>query len=287
MTTASIVTHITDKAQLTCAVLACARSGIDRLYIIDNSPSADDMPDTDTLADAVMAEEKNMTVKTVRMENRGFGAGHNLAFRMARDSGSEFHLVLNADVCWEGDAVSPMTGYMKKNPDVVLMAPRILYPDGTLQYNARMLPTPLDLLLKRFVPSFLFPGRRRRYLLADVDHHSCFESPYLTGCFMLFRSDAFSGIGGFDERFFMYPEDIDITRRLHAIGRTLYWPEVTVIHDHAAASRRSAAMLRIHMINMIRYFNKWGWLSDPGRRMFNRKLTLNAPVADSPESGRG
>ena len=92
---------------------------------------------------------------------------------------------------------------------------------------------------------------------------------------MFFRVAALKEIGLFDERFFMYPEDIDITRRMHERFRTVYYPKVCVIHDHAAESYKSARMLKIHMINMVKYFNKWGWFFDAQRKKVNRE-TLSA-----------
>ena len=89
---------------------------------------------------------------------------------------------------------------------------------------------------------------------------------------MMLRMKALCDIGGFDERFFMYPEDIDLTRRIHQQYRTMYVPFVTVVHHHRAASYKSPRMLRIHIVNMIRYFNKWGWLFDAERRRINRTL---------------
>lgn len=67
----------------------------------------------------------------------------------------------------------------------------------------------------------------------------------------------------------MYPEDIDLTRRIHAVAKTLYWPGATVVHAHRAASYRSMRMAWIHAVNMARYFNKWGWFRDPERRVVN------------------
>ncbi len=89
---------------------------------------------------------------------------------------------------------------------------------------------------------------------------------------MFFRVETLKKSGLFDERFFMYPEDIDISRRIHAIASTIYWPEVTVTHAHRASSYHSMKMLRIHAINMIKYFNKWGWFIDPGRRLYNQQI---------------
>ena len=76
----------------------------------------------------------------------------------------------------------------------------------------------------------------------------------------------------FDERFFMYPEDIDITRRMHSKYRTMYWPNVSVVHAHRAASYKSTRMLKIHIVNMVKYFNKWGWFFDSERRKVNREI---------------
>lgn len=91
---------------------------------------------------------------------------------------------------------------------------------------------------------------------------------------MLFRMSALKQVGLFDERFFMYAEDIDITRRMHARFRTVYYPGATIVHDHARASYRSGRALRTHIVNMIRYFNKWGWIGDRERDQFNRETLI-------------
>jgi GT2 family glycosyltransferase len=95
------------------------------------------------------------------------------------------------------------------------------------------------------------------------------DVPYLSGCFMLFRTSALKKIGLFDERFFMYPEDIDITRRMNAQFRTLFFPSATIVHDHAKESYKSKKMLWIHLTNLIKYFNKWGWVYDAERKKVN------------------
>jgi GT2 family glycosyltransferase len=71
----------------------------------------------------------------------------------------------------------------------------------------------------------------------------------------------------------MYPEDIDLTRRINEKFKTIFYPEVFIIHDHARESYKTITMLFIHIINMIRYFNKWGWFFDKKRKKKN-KITL-------------
>ena len=90
---------------------------------------------------------------------------------------------------------------------------------------------------------------------------------------MIFSKNALQQAGLFDERFFMYPEDIDITRRIHSAGfHTLYYPFAEIIHAHEQASYKNWNMLLIHILNMCRYFNKWGWLFDRERNEINKKI---------------
>jgi len=205
-------------------------------------------------------------------ENRGYGAGHNQAIEKSIALGADYHLVINSDIRFEPDIIEPLTEYMERKPDVGMIQPRIVNPDGSPQYTVRMLPSPLDLICRRFLPRNLVRKRISRYELHHFDHTKEFNVPYHQGSFMFLRIDALKKCGMFDERFFMYPEDIDLTRRIHTFYRTMYVPFVTVIHDHRAASYHSCRMLRVHIVNMIRYFNKWGWISDPERRLFNRQL---------------
>ena len=252
MLTVSIVTHNTPMAQLRKAVECIMRSPrVTGIHIVDNSPTH---PDLSVLG------SQFPTLKAHYVENRGFGAGHNVAIREALKGNPDgYHLVMNADVWWEGDVLTPILEFLDVNPDVGLLGSRTVYPDGTLQHTVRELPTPFISLARRFVPGFLTRKRMRRYLMADTDHSKPIEAKYLIGCFLMFRNSALADCGLFDERFFMYPEDIDITRRISERHRALYWPGVTIVHEHQRASRKSLKMLSIHCVNMIRYFNKWGW----------------------------
>lgn len=285
--TVSIVVHSTPLAQLEKALDCLLASEAARIYVIDNS--ADDR------LEVVRGKDPRITYRHVA--NRGFGAGHNEALReILSPEGSDidnvssgYHLVMNADVWWEGDIIGSLASYMDSNPDVGLVMPKVFYPDGQLQYACRMLPTPWDVFAKRFLPGRLTHARMERYLLAVHDHDKPLNCPYLLGSFLFFRLEAFRQCGVFDERFFMYPEDIDITRRLHEKWKTMYWPGVSIVHEHAAASRKSMKMLRIHISNMIRYFNKWGWFIDTSRRKFNKTLRdsiVRLPKAKK-QPGRG
>lgn len=274
----SIVTHDTDADQLRKA-LRCVLSSavVAAVMVVDNS----DSDRLRTVASECGAEYRHVA-------NRGFGAGHNEAIREFMARGYKYHLVMNADVWWNGDVPGAMASYLDSDALIGMAMPKVFYPDGDLQYACRMLPTPLDVIGKRFLPASLMRRRIERYLLANADHDRAFNVPYLLGSFLFFRMYALRREGMFDERFFMYPEDIDITRRIHRHWKTMYWPGAEIVHEHAAGSRHNRKLLMIHITNMIRYFNKWGWWADAERHRFNHRLLRDMPTAEGVRpNGRG
>ena len=163
--------------------------------------------------------------------------------------------------------------YMDNNPDVGQLQPKIVCPDNSLQYTCRLLPTPFDLALRRFTPNFFL--RKRKNATSLPKQTGTNHLTWLTkqGSFLFFRIDALKNVGLFDERYFMYPEDIDISRRMALAWKVRYWPGATVVHNHRAASYHSVRMLLVHLKNMALYFNKWGWLHDNERKRLNNMVT--------------
>lgn len=267
MVAVSIVTYHTDDSELCKCISSLPLDYISEITVVDNSRNSA----TAALCQK-LSEDSGLKISYVENENSGFGAGHNIAMRRSLESDVPYHLVLNSDVSFNPEDFGKLVERMDGDQSIGALQPRIVNPDGSDQFTVRMLPTPLDLILRRFVPKRLFSRRRNRYELRHLDHEKEFNVPYHQGSFMLLRIDALRKVGLFDERFFMYPEDIDLTRRIHQYFQTLYTPIVKVVHDHRASSYRSLKMLRIHIVNMIRYFNKWGWFNDPERRRINRML---------------
>ena len=89
---------------------------------------------------------------------------------------------------------------------------------------------------------------------------------------MFLRLKSLKDVGLFDERYFMYPEDLDLTRRINENYKTMFYPKAKVVHNHAKESYKSFKMLKIHTINMIKYFNKWGWFYDNKRTKTNKRI---------------
>lgn len=255
---ASVVVHNSPVEELCLLLDALSQSAVDAIWVVYNGEN----PRFDR-------ELAQYDIKFLKVENNGYGAGHNVAIREAIEAGSRYHIVVNPDISWHGDIISPMKSYMDNHPGVGILAPRIVLPDGTPQYNARLLPTPFDPMARRLLPKALRKRRDQRYLLHDMDFKRELNAPYLLGCFMMLRTDAVKSCGLFDERFFMYPEDIDITRRFHRKWATIRWNGVTAEHLYRRESARSLRMVYIHIVNMIRYFKKWGWIGDRERRAMN------------------
>lgn len=260
MISVSIVTYHTPLPELDTCMKSLDSADVKRIYIIDNGREG-------SIAKWATGH-KNITY--IPNDNRGYGAGHNVALRreMAMDD-CRYHLVMNSDLEFSPQTISDIEAFMDSHPDVGTLQPHLFGTDGVRQYTCRRLPTPFDVFVRRFLPKSTFRTKRNQYLLTDLDEHKAWDIPYHQGSFMFLRKDALKDVGMFDERFFMYPEDIDLTRRLHRKYRTIYWPGVSVIHRHKAASYHSIRMLGIHIVNMIRYFNKWGWFFDAERRSFN------------------
>lgn len=266
--TASLVLYKTPRAQIEALLSSVLPSCAGKLIVVDNSPD-------DRWRELEGRSEK---IRYIHNENLGYGGSHNLAMRLAIEMGAEYHVVLNPDIRFEPGVLATLARFMDANPGAVYVLPKVVYPDGEPQYLCKLLPTPSDLIFRRFVPSVGFlkkwkEKKNARYCLMDSGYDRAMNPPCLSGCFMFMRLSAISDHGiFFDDRFFMYFEDFDLIRRLHRVGKTVFLPDAEIVHDHAAESYKSRKMLAAHIKSAVRYFNKWGWLFDGERRAMNRKI---------------
>jgi len=235
-----------------------------KLYLIDNSPTDDlrYLSDLDKRIEYIFNNK-----------NLGFGKAHNIAIRKSLANGAKYHLVLNPDVYFDKGTLEALFEYMEQNKDVANIIPKTFYPDGRLQYLCKLLPTPLELVIRRFVKSEKIIRKiNRKYELHDFGYDKILNVPYLSGCFMLLRVEYLKEVGLFDENFFMYMEDTDLNRRLHAKYKTIFYPYVSIVHVHAKESYKRKPLLLTHIKSTIYYFNKWGWFFDEFRRRKNKEV---------------
>lgn len=260
---ASIVVYKNEAGILQDAIQSFLQNTTEsHLFIVDNSP-------TDSLK--ILARHPRITY-IFNKRNIGFGAAHNISLRRVLDT-SKYHLVLNPDVYFNADVLKTLYHFMETSPEVGQVMPKVLYPDGRLQYLCRLLPTPKILVLRRF---FNFMTRyldkeNYKHELQFSGYNKIIDAPFLSGCFMFLRTDALKKSGLFDERFFLYTEDIDLTRRIHKFYRTVYYPDVTIYHHHARGSYKNLWLTWCNVRSAIKYFNKWGWTNDNEREFFNSR----------------
>lgn len=204
--------------------------------------------------------------------NLGFGYGHNAAFVALENSGAEYHLIVNPDTRFDPADLPGLLDYMGQNPDIGIAMPDIRNPDGSRQHLCKLVPTPFDLLARRFFPASKWKtSHEERYELRHWAHDKVANIPVLSGCFMLIRSCAFKQARGFDKRFFMYMEDVDLCRRIGQKWRLVFYPFMKVEHGYAKGSYRNKRLLMYHIRSAIQYFNKWGWFFDADRLRRNKR----------------
>jgi GT2 family glycosyltransferase len=245
-----------------------------RLYIVDNSP-------TDSLR--AVCDNPRVTYR-FNGRNVGFGAGHNMAIR-ASEGQAEYRVIVNPDVYFGPGVLESLLFFARSRPEIGLLMPKILNPDGCLQHLCKRLPSPGDLIFRRFLPNALKPWIRERlarYELRDQDYSRVLSVPCLSGCFMLINNAALAEIGVFDERYFLYLEDVDLCRRIHQEFATIYYPHVAIYHHNGRGSYRKLRPLIHHMVSAFRYFQKWGWYSDNERILINEGA---APRTSAPRAG--
>lgn len=199
----------------------------------------------------------------VNTDNPGYGRAVN---RLVRRFGAlpPFIGVLNTDLTWADGSVEALLDWLQRHPDVSLAVPRILDQAGRPQLLCKQHPTVLGLFSRRFLPEWLKPGWLQRYdrwyVMADQDSSQVLDVPYLSGCCMLMRSEDFLRVGGFDERYFLYLEDADLTRSLSATGRCVHLPVAAVVHGWGRGNYRDLRLMLVNLVSAWRYFCKWGWV---------------------------
>ena len=219
------------------------------VYLIDNASP-------DGAGEALAGMDFGEDAEVLRLpENRGFGGGHNAVLEKLD---SRYHFVVNPDITLTEDSVSALCRWMDAHPDVVMATPRLRFPSGEEQYTAKRRPTFLALLARQTHLPFL-KNVERHYLMLDEDLSRPQEIDFCTGCFFVMRTEAFRAIGGFDESYFMYVEDADITRKAQALGKVMYAPVTAVTHAWHRDANRKWKNFWMQVSSMLHYWRKWGF----------------------------
>lgn len=237
-------------AQVTLSIVSHRQNGLVNQLIEDVHRHCADtvalvitqnVPDSVSLA---MASLSFHTKIIVNAQPKGYGANQNAAFRHCR---TPFFCVVNPDIQLPSN---PFPALMQSAVDerVGVVGPVVRDPEGTIEDSARRFPTAGVVLRK------LLGGEPGPDYPAD---RGPMEVDWIAGMFMLFRADTYRAIGGFDEGYFLYYEDVDICRRLRKMGKSaIYNPAAEVVHDARRASRRNPRLALYHLRSILRYFSR-------------------------------
>lgn len=189
-------------------------------------------------------------------ENVGFGRGNNAAIPYLT---SHYHLLMNPDVTFPPDLIYRMAAYMGEHPEVAVLSPRVMNPDGSEQHLPKRQPT-VRYLLGGFLEKLGWPFKkwRQHYTMADRAISVPVEVEFATGCFLMIRTEVFRRLRGFDQRFFMYQEDSDLSRRVLQQGKIVYHPDMVVTHRWQRENTRTVKGIFRQVISVARFFQKWG-----------------------------
>ncbi|MFY9242540.1 MAG: glycosyl transferase family 2 [Polaribacter sp.] len=221
-----------------------------RLYLIDNTENR-------------IFENKfnDSTIKYIAVgKNIGFGAGHNMVIDLINLK-SQFHLILNPDVTFKPKVLTNLIAELNKNQSISMIAPKVLFPDSEHQYSCRRYPLVSELLARRFI--FLKPFFKKTIYKGqykDQDLNQPFFAEYIAGCFQLYRTQDFVKLQGFDERYFLYMEDVDICKKIDQQNKLkLYYPKEEITHVLKQGSSKDLKLFLRHTSSAIKYFLKWGF----------------------------
>jgi Predicted glycosyltransferases len=220
------------------------------VVVVDNASS-------DGSAD--MVEREFPEVRLIRSgANLGFSGGNNLALEGLT---ADYAFLLNSDATVAPGALDELVAFADAHPDAGLIGPKVLNPDGSIQFSCRRWPTFAAGLYRNVYLGRLFPNNRPAsdYLMQDFDHASVREVDWLSGCALMIRRACLEQIGPLDaETFFMYCEDMDWSLRAHNAGwEVLYFPGALVTHAIGRSSDNAADRMIIeHSRSMWRFYRK-------------------------------
>jgi len=227
------------------------------IFVVDNHS------DNDTIGILQARLEGLDKVRIIEVpKNLGFASGNNYAVKYAT---GEYILFLNPDTEPEPDAIERLIKVLESDPSIGIIAPSLVFPDGTVRDSYRTFPTIVDLIIKRTFLKHIFKERLKKYLQHDVKSLRPRDIDWVVGAFMLMKRSLFDELGGFDQRYFLFLEDTDLCRKCWRSGKRVhYYPQVEA---RDGAQRLSGSKFRhmftkktgrIHIVSAVKYFWKWG-----------------------------
>lgn len=236
-------------------------SGLNIYTVIIDNASTDD-------PSSLLRENFSQLNLILQKKNLGFGAAHNIAISSADAS---YYFILNPDTIFDSgqNFLRRLYDFMETYSQIGIVGPKIIYPDGSLQYSCYRFPSFWQPIYSRTKWGKAGKGKliADRFLMKDFDHNKTEPVDWVMGSAMFVRKRAIDEVGMFDDRFWMYAEDSDWCRRMWENGWAVYYiNDVVLRHYHGRASAKVPGVLnaliknkyaRVHLISWLKYFWKW------------------------------
>jgi GT2 family glycosyltransferase len=207
---------------------------------------------------AFARRESDSLVQVLQMDsNRGFGSAVNRGILAAT---GKYLMFMNADLLFTDDCLPRLVAEMNNIPEIGILAPQLVLPDGSLQYNARTFYTFFTVLCRRTPLGRFFSDRVKRHLMMDKDHNESFSADWVMGAAAVARRELLAEGKLFDERYFLYFEDVDLCLRTWIAGYFVeYFPQAKLIHAHRreSAARPWSRQGRAHLASWWKFWRKW------------------------------
>ncbi len=230
------------------------------ITLIDNSETNElELGKLDHFSESL--QSANCTLQLVQGQgNVGYGAGHNLAIIK---SNATFSLLMNTDIELDTDALWQGLSYLEANPGTAAVSPSAVFDSGDKQYLCKRFPTVFDFFLRGFMPGFVRHVFSRRLAIFEMrelpEDKPTNDIPIISGCFMLCRTDALQKAAGFNEDYFLYFEDFDLSMRLNEHYSLAYLPAMKIIHHGGHSSRKGVRHIGLFIQSARRFFSTYGW----------------------------
>ena len=230
------------------------------IYLIDNSPEGELQLDEFAAVYAKADQEEVAIVLLQGHGNVGYGAAHNLAINRTE---STYHLILNPDVILDRECLHAGLAYMQSHPEVAMASPFATTPNGAKQYLCKRYPSVLVFLLRALPSSLarlLFGAYLDRFEMRELSESQATSNiPIISGCFMLCQTEAIKKQHGFNENYFLYFEDFDLSLRVGKTSQLAYVPTMKISHGGGNSFRKGLRHIRLFMRSGWRFFNTHGW----------------------------
>lgn len=224
-----------------------------KIFLVDNSCSVNKLEYVKSDQIIYIRNKKNI----------GYGKANNISIKECLKNSIKKLFIINYDIDFKTNVFLEMINFLNNNVDIGLMMPKILNPDGTPQYLPKIQPLYSSIIKRKlyhftnkFFKKFVF-NYEARYLIDTMNYNV----KNISGCFMLLNLELLGNNAFFDERYFLYMEDYDLSRKLSFNYKLVLFNGATIFHDYNSGANKEIKLLYLFISSYFKFFNKWGWFN--------------------------